>query len=157
MIKAGTTADLSTPSAEGGQWKVLPLGEVRETPESGPFDVRRGKFRHSGFRDAVEFHPVPSPDPARVPGRLEAGGCFDFQTRSIPGLQVGDQIEFCVEAVALNPELAGTPGRSETRVKAFVTQPQFVDWVLQTLRHESRLRQLESRQRSVFAPEGADR
>ena len=157
VIKGGTTADGSSPSAEGGAWKFLPLGEVKETEESGPFDVRRGKFRHSGFRDAVEFHPMPSPDPARVPGGLEGGGCFDFQTRSIPGLQVGDQIEFLIEAFARNPELAGSPGRSETRVKAFVTQPQFVDWVLQTLRHESRLRQLESRQRSVFAPEGADR
>jgi hypothetical protein len=29
--------------------------------------------------------------------------------------------------------------------------------VLQTLRHESRIRQLETRQRGVFAPEGADR
>ena len=52
---------------------------------------------------------------------------------------------------------ASEPGRSETRLKAFVTQPEFVDWVLQTLRHESRIRQLETRQRNVFAPEGVDR
>ena len=60
-------------------------------------------------------------------------------------------------ACARDPELASEPGRSEARLKVFVTQPQFVDWVLQTLRHESRIRQLETRQRGVFAPEGADR
>jgi hypothetical protein len=157
IIKAGQQSGDVPPAASETDWLRLPLGEVHETEESGPFDLRRGLFKNSGFRDQVEFHPVPTPDPGRVPGRLEAGGCFDFQTRAIKGLQVGDQIEFFVEVFARNPDLAKQPGRSETRLKAFVTQPQFVDWVLQTLKHESRIRQLESRQRGVFAPEGADR
>ena len=130
---------------------------MKESAESGPFDVRRGIFKNSGFRDQVEFHPLPTPDPMRVPGRLEGGGCFDFQTRAIPGLAAGDQVEFYVEVFARNPALSEEPGKSELRLKAFVTQPQYVDWVLQTLRHESRIRGLESRQRGVFAPEGADR
>jgi hypothetical protein len=155
VIKAAQAFAEAAPST--ADWKHLPLGEVKETAESGPFDVRKGVFKNSGFRDQVEFHPLPTPDPMRVPGRLEAGGCFDFQTRAIPGLAAGDQVEFHVEVFARDPELAGEPGRSEARLKTFVTQPQFVDWVLQTLRHESRIRQLETRQRSVFAPEGADR
>jgi hypothetical protein len=155
VIKAAQAFAEAAPST--ADWKLLPLGEVKETAESGPFDVRKGVFKNSGFRDQVEFHPLPTPDPMRVPGRLEAGGCFDFQTRAIPGLAAGDQVEFHVEVFARDPALAGEPGRSEARLKAFVTQPQFVDWVLQTLRHESRIRQLETRQRSVFAPEGADR
>ncbi len=155
VIKAAQAFAEAAPST--ADWKYLPLGEVKETAESGPFDVRKGVFKNTGFRDQVEFHPLPTPDPMRVPGRLEGGGCFDFQTRAIPGLVAGDQVEFHIEVFARDPELAAEPGRSEARLKAFVTQPQFVDWVLQTLRHESRIRQLETRQRSVFAPEGADR
>jgi hypothetical protein len=155
VIKAGQSSDGA--SAAPSEWKLLPLGEVRETSESGPFDARRGVFKNSGFRDQVEFHPLPTPDAMLTPGRLEAGGCFDFQTRAIAGLQPGDQVELRIEVVARNPDLALKPGASESRLKAFVTQPQFVDWVIQTLRHESRLRQLEARQRGVFAPEGADR
>ena len=156
VIKAAQAFAEAAPST-AADWKFLPLGEVKESAESGPFDVRRGVFKNGGFRDQVEFHPLPTPDPLRVPGRLEGGGCFDFQTRALPGLAAGDQVEFYVEVFALNPELADQPGKSELRLKAFVTQPQFVDWVLSTLRHESRIRALESRQRGVFAPEGADR
>jgi hypothetical protein len=70
---------------------------------------------------------------------------------------VGDHIEFAVEVFARNPALADQPGRSEVRAKAVVTQAQFVSWVLETLGHERRIRQLEARQRGVFAPEGTDR
>ena len=115
---------------------------------------RPGDPESAGFRDQVEFHPLPSADPEHVHGRVEGGGSFDFQTKPLAGVQVGDQIELRIEVFARNPALAGSPGRSETRVKAFVTQPQFMDWVLQTLKHESRIRQLESRQRGVFTPEG---
>jgi hypothetical protein len=156
VLKSGKSGEDPGASVEA-PWQALPLGEVRATPEAGAFDLRRGCFENTGFRDQVEFHPLPSPDPERVHGRVEGGGCFDFQTRPIPGLQVGDQIEFAVEVYARNPALSKQPGRSEARLKAFVTQPQFVDWILQTLRHESRIRQLESRQRSVFAPEGTER
>jgi hypothetical protein len=138
-------------------WKYLPLGEVRATEAAGPFDPKRGCFKNTGFRDAVEFHPMPSPDPEHVHGRTEGGGCFDFQSRPLGDLQPGDQIELFIEVFAKNPALGDQPGRSEVRARTFVTQPQFVDWVLQTLKHESRIRQLEARQRGVFTPEGVDR
>ena len=151
VIKGGKALEEGAPEIP---WVQLPLGEVRATVEAGPFDLRRGHFDKTGFRDQVEFHPMPSVDPIHVHGRTEGGGCFDFQTKPLAGLQVGDQIEVRIEVFARNPALSGSPGRSETRVKAFVTQPQFMDWVLQTLKHESRIRQLESRQRGVFTPEG---
>jgi hypothetical protein len=156
LIKAGKASE-EGPSAAEGEWSYLPLGEVRATTEAGPFDLKRGVFQNTGFRDQVEFHPVPSPDPDRILGRIEGGGCFDFQTRPIRGVEIGDQIEFCIEVFARNPALEKFPGRSETRIKTFVTVPQFMDWIRQTISHETRLRHLESRQRTVFSPEGTDR
>lgn len=156
LIKAGKTSE-EIPTAAEVNWNHLPLGEVRATPEAGPFDLKRGVFENTGFRDQVEFHPLPSPDPDRVLGRTEGGGCFDFQTRPIKGVEIGDQIEFCVEVFARNPALDKFPGRSETRLKTFVTVPQFMEWIRQTISHETRLRQLEARQRTVFSPEGTDR
>ncbi len=158
VVKAAKIADEGAAAAAADEpWQLLPLGEVRATEKTGAFDLRRGTFENTGFRDQVEFYPMPSPDPALIHGRTEGGGCLDFQTRALKDLQVGDQIEFAVEVFARNPALAEQPGRSEARLKTFVTQPQFVDWVLQTLRHENRIRQLESRQRGVFTPEGTDR
>jgi hypothetical protein len=151
VIKAAKAAE--DPGAPDVPWRYLPLGEVKATAEAGPFDLRRGHFEKTGFRDQVEFHPLPSPDPDHVHGRTEGGGCFDFQSKPLAGLQVGDQIELRVEVFARNPALT-EPGRSEVRLKAFVTQAQFLEWMSQTLQHESRIRQLESRQRGVFSPEG---
>lgn len=157
IIKASRAAEGNVVDASEVPWKYLPLGEVRETAESGSFEVKRGAFQNTGFRDQVEFHPVPSAAPDLVHGRIEGGGRFDFQTRPLGGIEVGDQIEFFVEVFASNPDLERFPGRSETRSKLFVTRTQFVDWVLQTLKHESRIRSLEARQRGVFTPEGTDR
>jgi UDP-N-acetyl-D-glucosamine dehydrogenase len=68
----------------------------------------------------------------------------------ISGLKAGDQVEFFVEVFDRNPLPGREPGRSETRVKTVATPAQFVDWVLQTLQQESRLRTLESSQREIF-------
>lgn len=154
VIKAAKVAEEGGAAASDVPWQYLPLAEVRATVETGPFDLRRGHFEKSGFFDAVEFYPLPSADPERVHGRTEGGGCFDFRTKPLQGLAVGDQIELFVEVFARNPALGNLPGRSETRVKSFVTEPQFREWWLQALKHYNRLRQLESRQRGVFTPEG---
>ena len=153
IMKAAKTTEDADPAAANIPWRILPLSEVRATPEVGSFDLRRGRFEKTGFRDQVEFYPMPSADPEHVFGRVEGGGSFDFQTRPLSDLQPGDQVELRVEVFAKNPGLS-SPGRSEVRVKGIVTRSQFMDWVLETLRHESRIRQLESRQQSVFAPSG---
>jgi hypothetical protein len=133
-----------------GEWQPLPLAEVKGTEEAGPFDFRRGAFENSGLADQVEFHAAASPDLERVPPRREGGGRFEFQTRKLPELKVGDQVEFYVEVFDRSPEGAGRPGRSEARVKTVITDAQFVDWVLQNLQQESRVRQLEEKQRGIF-------
>jgi hypothetical protein len=154
VLKAGKIAEEGPAAGADLPWQHLPLGEVRATAEAGEFDLRRGHFEKTGLFDSVEFYPLPSPKPEIIHGRTEGGGCFDFQTKALPGLQVGDQIEFFIEVFARNPALSNLPGRSETRVKTIVTRSQFMDWWLQRERHESRIRELESRQRGVFTPEG---
>jgi hypothetical protein len=132
-----------------GPWRTHKLAEVAGDPELGPFDPHQGVFARSGPRDQVEFHALPSPNPQTVPGRTEGGGRFDFQTRGIPGLKVGDRIEYYVEVFDRNPA-ADQPGRSETRLKTFVTTEELLAWIDQTLRQEEHIRQLEGKQRGVF-------
>ncbi|MBV9125913.1 MAG: hypothetical protein JO112_21390, partial [Planctomycetes bacterium] len=137
-----------------GSWWHLPLAEVQAGDKTGPFDSARGVFANSGPMDQVEFHTIPSPDPTRFVGGTEGGGRFDFQTRKIPGLKVGDKIELCVEVFDRNPDPTRPPGRSEERVKSIVTVPELETWVRNTLQEESRIRRLEARQRGVFGQAG---
>lgn len=95
QILSKTTADLS----KVGKW----------VPDLGLFErsfaglSRADKERR---RMNVEFYPVPSLDPDNVPGELEGGGRYNFQTdglrkRGIDGseskLEVGDTIELYME------------------------------------------------------------
>jgi hypothetical protein len=132
-----------------GAWWPYELADIPSSEATGPFDARRGAFANSRPTDQVQFHAVPSADPFNVPGRLEGGGRFDFQTRALQDLKVGDQIEYYVEVTNREP---GAPkgGRSEVRMKAVVTQLDLVKWIDATLRQEDRIRQLELRQRGVF-------
>ena len=132
-----------------GPWWPFPLAEVPATEKAGPFDPRRGAFVNSRPGDQVQYHAVPSADPDRVLGRTEGGGRFDFQTRSLPDLKVGDRIEYYV-AVANRDPAAPKVGRSEVRQKLVVTVPELVNWIDATLRQEDRIRQLEQRQSGVF-------
>jgi len=95
----------------------LPLTRFTGDPAKlklGPFDPDLGLFRYS-FRDVprpernrvnVQFYPFPSPDPAKVPGELAAGGRYNFQVSglrkrmpdgSTAKLDVGDTVELYVE------------------------------------------------------------
>jgi hypothetical protein len=132
-----------------GAWQPFPLGEAVETEKTGPFDLRRGAFVNSKPSDQVQFHAVPSRDPERLLPRTDGGGRFDFQTRGLPDLKIGDRVEFFVEVA--NRDLNSPQiGRSETRVKTIVTVPQLVQWIDATLRQEDRIRQLEQKQKNVF-------
>ena len=133
-----------------GEWIRLPLIEAVSTEKTGPFDPRTGAFANSGYMDQVAYHAIPSPDPNRM-GRLEGGGRFDFLTKAIRGLKVGDRLEFYLDVYDQNPEPNREPGHSETRIKAVVTPPELEAWVQQTLQEESRIRQLEGRQRGIFS------
>ena len=134
-----------------GSWRPLPLAEAHGSPPAGLFDPRRGTFAKSSAAEQIEFYAVPSSEPESLPGRVEGGGRFDFQTRRLPDLKVGDKIEFYVEAFDRHPDPDRPPGRSEARVKAVVTPAELEAWVRQTLQEESRIRKLEGNQRGVFA------
>ena len=132
-----------------GEWWPLPLREVKATPKTGPFDLKHGSFIHSGFLDKVEFHQIPSPDVERFPPGIDGGGRYDFETAGL-NLKVGDKIEFYVEVFDRNPN-ERQPGRSEVRQKTIVDLDQYLAWKEGIAQEESRIRQLENTQRSVFS------
>jgi len=140
--------------AEERPWQYLPLTETLGTEAAGPFELRTGLFRNSKPTDTVEFHAALSPDPWSLPGRLEGGGSFDFLVKGVPGVKPGDSLEFVIEVFDRKPGSDRQPGISETRLKAVVTEQQFVEWLLQTLQQESRIRQLEAKQRTIFGTSG---
>ena len=90
-----TTADLT----KVGKW-VPELGLFEKSFAGfGRLDLRRRAMQ-------VEFFAVPSPDPATLPGELEAGGRYNFQTGGLRKkgtdgselkLEVGDTIELYME------------------------------------------------------------
>jgi hypothetical protein len=131
-----------------GPWFRLPLDEIQVAADVGPFDPKQGVFANSGLDDQIEFHAEPSRDPERLPGRLEGGGRFDFQTGAL-GLRVGDQLEVCVEVLDKNPDPDRNLGRSEIRRKLVVTPEELTHWLLEKAEHENRIRDLEKRQREV--------
>lgn len=133
-----------------GPWQPFPLGETPETEKTGPFDPRRGCFANSRATDQVQFHAVPSREPERYLPRTDGGGRFDFQTRGLPDLKIGDRIEYYIEVTNRDPN-SPQVGRSETRMKTIVTVPQLVQWIDATLRQEDRIRQLEQKQKGVFS------
>ncbi len=132
-----------------GEWRRLGLTEATATEVTGPFDPKRGCFQNNSAGDQVQFHAVPSSNVNLYPGRTDGGGRFDFQTRSLPGIKVGDQLEFYVEVTNRNPEQP-LAGHSETRAKRVVTITELVEWIDAALRQEDRIRRLSDRQRGVF-------
>jgi hypothetical protein len=159
VLKKAAESSAESPSEEDARWLSMPLTEVQGSEKPGPFDPRRGAFRNSDEKAQVQFHAVPSDDPEKILGRTVGGGRFDFQTNeAIPdgkGAYVkilpGDQLEYYVEVFADRDPASGRPsGRSEVRRKLFVTGPELVRWLEDTVQEERRIRQLEARQRGVF-------
>jgi len=128
----GSAAD-QLPRPDGERWRRLPLAE-------GPPTGARN--------EQVQFHAAESTDASR-PGRTEGGGRFDFQTRGLDGVKIGDTIEYFVEVTNRNPNQP-LAGRSETRAKKVVTVAELMSWIDATLRQEDRIRRLTERQRGVF-------
>jgi hypothetical protein len=161
VLKKAAESTAEAGPEEDERWLSLPLIEVQGSDKTGPFDTRRGAFRHSGENDQVQFHAVPSEDPEKTPGRMVGGGRFDFQTKGIPDgkggyidILPGDQLEYFVEVFADRDPHSGRPsGRSEVRRKVFVTGPELVRWLEDTVQEERRIRQLAERQLGVFAPD----
>jgi hypothetical protein len=140
-----------------GDWFPLPLKEVKTSEASGPFNPKSGAFLYSdvdpqlrgAIGQQVEFHRMPSPDALRFPPGTDGGGRLDFKTAGL--MKLGDKIEFYLEVYDRNPDDVRDPGRSEIRQKTVVTKEQYFAWQNQVIQQESRIRQLEARQRTVFA------
>jgi hypothetical protein len=135
------------------------LKQVTADPAAvGRFVPELGLFEKSGFNSSVEFYPIPAADPATEPDGLEAGGRYNFQTAALTKatpagpvkLEVGDRVEFYVEAFDRNPAPGRPPGRSESRIKTVVTRAQLQAWLDQHDQSREKLRQIEERQRGVF-------
>jgi hypothetical protein len=135
-----------------GPWEQLPLTEVTTLPANAKFDVRTGAFDVSGPKDQVSWYALPPEDAGKQLGRSLGGGRFDFQTRAIPGLKIGDVFEYYLEAKDRHDDPNRLPGRSVVRRKTIVTEAQFVEWLVHTVQQENRLRQVEKQQKKVFEP-----
>ncbi len=135
-----------------GPWEQLPLTEVKSPSPKARFDVRTGAFDVSGPKDQVSWYALPPEDAGKQLGRSLGGGRFDFQTRAIPGLKIGDVFEYYLEAKDRHDDPNRLPGRSVVRRKTIVTEAQFVEWLVHTVQQENRLRQVEKQQKKVFEP-----
>jgi hypothetical protein len=140
-------------------WTPYPLSPtVADLEKTGKFIPELGVFENSGEDGKVDFYRFPSPDIESEPPGLEAGGRYNFETAALKKvvngretkLEVGDRVEFHVAVFDRNPDPRRAPGRSESRIKAVVTQAQLEDWNRQRDQSRERLRQLEERQRGVF-------
>lgn len=147
-----------------GAWTPLPLKQTdADESKVGKFLPEFGLFRESGPYGQVEFYPLPAVDPTTEPPGLEAGGRINFETAALTKptdsggrakLEVGDRVEFYVEAFDRNPAANRAAGRSESRIKTVVTQEQLQAWLDQHDQSRERLRKLEASQRGVFGQPG---
>lgn len=135
-----------------GPWEQLPLTELKAAPAQARFDERTGAFDKSSTKDQVAYYAVPPRDPNTQLGRSLGGGRFDFQTRSLPNLKLGDVIDYYIEAKDRHDDPLRPPGRSVVKRKNVVTEAQFIEWLVHTVQQENRLRQVERQQRKVFEP-----
>ncbi|HMO37171.1 MAG TPA: hypothetical protein PKA06_14115, partial [Gemmatales bacterium] len=109
-----------------GDWQSLPLTEVKA---SQPLDERTGAAKNSSSRDQLPFHTAPPSNAASQLGRTTGGGRFDFQTRTLPQLRLGDIIDYRLEVYDRHDDPLRPPGRWVLRRKTVVTEAQFLDWL----------------------------
>lgn len=127
------------------------------------FNPKTGVFRHTPFDEQIEYHAVPSRDVQNVLGRTMGGGRYflktdgllDRKTGKALKLKSGDQIEYCIKIYAADrePKYGDVPfAVSETRVSAVMTLTEFLAWNSSVNKEDERVRDLERRQKGVFAP-----
>ena len=134
-------------------WIVLPLVEVKADEKTGPFNPKTGVFANTKFDQEMQFHAAPAP------GRTVGGGRVMLNTKGLPDskgkrvdLRPGDQIEYCIEVteVERKPMAAVPAGRSQTRVTAVVSPPEFEAWIFRAFEEDKRIRELERKQKGLF-------
>lgn len=147
-------------------------------PDLGLFEKSWSGFSDKDprrFTSQVEFFPLPSADPSSLPGELEAGGRYYFQTGGLrkksadgvnPRLEVGDTIEMYMEvfdkyAVFLEGKKTAGPPRlagytREAKRKTIISEDDYRQFTIQQLESQKKLqdklRAIADDQRGVFQP-----
>jgi hypothetical protein len=145
--------------AEEEPWIKLPLTDVQNNNDTGPFDPKTGVFANTKFDQQVPFHAAPALNPNKDLGRTIGGGRVFLETKGLIDskgmllqLKSGDQIEYCVEVHAAYrmPESSIPVARSETRVSTVMQLEDFNAWLRQVGKEDERVKQLESKQKGVL-------
>ena len=144
----------------------MPLKQVDSDPKFGPFDPNYGTFVNATFGQQVEFFAMASLDRDTLPDYLTGGGRFDFQTAELTKfteegklakLEIGDRVEYYVEVYDRNPAPNRQPGKSEARIKEVLSPGEVLSRLDQTRQAESKIRDLEKKQRDVFGKKPEER
>lgn len=144
--------------------RYLPLDEIPESAESGPYDIAKASFANLDYqknvlKQRVEFHAKPAKEEGGV-GRIEGGGVFAFNTnemkkKSSTGtdvpIEIGDHIFYRVEVYDRVPTPGRQPGRSEEFRKEIQTKEEVAKRAFEVVNSEQKIRDLEKRQQSIFA------
>ena len=144
------------------EWIRGNLPEIPANPSAGPFDTKTGVFKYTEFDQQVEFHAVPSLNPDKILGRTSGGGRYflkttgllDTKTGKALKLKSGDQIEYCIKVYAAHrePESSVPFAVSESRVSTVMTLSEYLAWQSQIIQEDERVKDLERKQKGVFAP-----
>jgi hypothetical protein len=145
-------------------WVRSPLPEVVGDEKAGKFDRRIGTFEHVPFDRPVPFHAIPSDRPETWMGRTQGGGLYfqstDKLLRIVDGitqpleLKSGDKIEYCIVVYAAprTPEASIPFGKSESRVVTVLDKTAWEAWITAVGNEDERVRQLKTRQETIFGP-----
>jgi hypothetical protein len=136
-------------------FRPIPLVPYKNDGRKGDFDVDRGKFDRTGPKESVFFYARPSDDPYTKIGKLDGGGRFLLDIKTLgggAGPQDGDEIEYYIEVYpASNPKVPRNNdrpfGRTETRRKAVSTFKALDERLMAIMQQ---VETLEADQRRVF-------
>jgi len=155
--------DEADETSSAPRWTRLPLTEVPETDESGPYNVAEAHFANLDFqkrvlKDRIEFTAKLAMEPGGI-SRTEGGGIFDFETETlrkkgpdgtmIP-LEAGDRIEFYIEVFDRDPTPGRPPGISQPRTKELQTAKVVIERTNSILESDQKIRDLQDKQQGVF-------
>ena len=140
----------------------LVLDEIPVTQLSGEYDARGFSFFNKLYqkevlKNRVEFA-AEGLDAQSGFTRLQGGGTFDFQTNGIKKkgpkgellpLAINDRIEFYLEVYDCDPSPGRLPGVSKPYMKEIQSEQEVAKRVLDTLRTEQNVKDLETKQTSL--------
>ena len=143
--------------------RILPLDEVLQTPESGPYNLLRATFSNQAFMkkmekdsNGIQFHGMPSSDPMYLIPRLDGGGVYFLPTKdikkrdqdgSMKDLEVGDRLEYWIE---VRDRTGKQYGKSDPHIKEIRSIEEVLKRINEFRDSVTKLQELEKRQLGVF-------